>query len=73
MYINYPSEAATSTCLTIIFRRITRDVSWLLSLRAVVMELPHQCRHFQYIVTVNAGTDVGRDDEDDEDDDGVYN
>ena len=57
VYSNYLREAAVSTCLTTIFRRIASRMSWFLSSTAVLMQLPHRCRHLQWHCT---GTDVGR-------------
>ena len=59
LYINYPREAAASTCLATISGWVSSIVPRFLHSTAVPMQLPHQCRHCQYSVTVSAGTGVG--------------
>ena len=56
VYSKYPREAAASTCLVIIFRRIVSGIPSLLCSTAVPMQLPH-CRDS---VTVSECTDAGR-------------
>ena len=53
VYINYPREAAASTCLAIIFRRIANGIPQSFRSTAV-----HQCSRFS-TGTASAGNDVG--------------
>ena len=52
-------EAAATTCLAIIFERITSGIPWFFRSTAVPLQLPHQCWYCQCNVTISAGTDVG--------------
>ena len=46
IYSNHPREAAASSYLAIIFRRIASGVLWFLRSTAVSMHLLHQCRRW---------------------------
>ena len=43
VHSNHPREAAASSYLAIIFRRIASGVPWFLRSTAVLMQLSHQC------------------------------